>query len=161
MTRKVPQTTSSGSSVPSAAGSPSTAIRAGASLLAAGEKDVGGNSVSSPARVSVGAAPAAKSKYRAIPVEIDGIRFASKAERNRYLELKLLEHAGEISRLELQPSFKCVIDNKLVCTYRADFSYFDKSSRVVEDVKGMKTPVYRLKKKLVEALYPGVVIKEV
>jgi len=133
MARKVPQTTSSGSSVPSAAGSPSTAIRAGAPY----------------------------SKYRAIPVEIDGIRFASQAEGRRYAQLKMLEKAGLISRLELQPSFKCVIDNKLVCTYRADFSYFDKSSRVVEDVKGMKTPVYRLKKKLVEALYPGVKITEV
>ena len=101
------------------------------------------------------------SKYRAIPVEIDGIRFASQAEGRRYAQLKLLERAGEISRLELQPAFRCEINSKLVCTYRADFSYFTKSSRTVEDVKGMKTPVYRLKKKLVEALYPGVVIKEV
>lgn len=101
------------------------------------------------------------SKYRAIPVIIDNIRFASQAEGRRYAQLKLLERAGEISRLELQPAFRCEINGKLVCTYRADFAYFDKSSRKVEDVKGMKTPVYRLKKKLVEALYPGTVITEV
>ena len=100
-------------------------------------------------------------KFRAIPVVIDGIRFASQAEGRRYAELKLMEKSGAITRLQLQPSFKCLIDNKLVCTYRADFSYFTKTSRVVEDVKGVKTPVYRIKKKLVEALYPGVTITEV
>lgn len=100
-------------------------------------------------------------KYGAIPTTVDGITFASKAESRRYQELKLLERAGEISRLELQPSFKCEINGKLVCTYRADFSFFTKTERVIEDVKGVRTPVYRLKKKLVEALFPGVVIKEV
>ena len=101
------------------------------------------------------------SKYKAKPITIDGIRFASTKEGKRYTELKLLERAGEISRLELQPRYDITINGVKVCTYVADFSYFDKSSRVVEDVKGMKTPVYRLKRKLVEALYPGVKITEV
>lgn len=101
------------------------------------------------------------SKYKAIPVEIDGIRFASQAEGRRYAQLKLLERAGEISRLELQPSFKCEINGKLICTYRGDFRYFTKDGCITEDVKGVRTPTYRLKRKLVEALYPGVTITEV
>ena len=100
-------------------------------------------------------------KYRALPVEIDGIRFASQAEGRRYAYLKQLERLGDISRLELQPAFKCEINGKLVCTYRGDFRYFTKGGWVTEDVKGVRTPIFRLKKKLVEALFPGVVIKEV
>lgn len=46
-------------------------------------------------------------------------------------------------------------------TYRGDFSYFTDKGRVVEDVKGFATPVYRLKKKLIEAAYPGLKIIEV
>lgn len=102
-----------------------------------------------------------RSKYRAVAVWVDGIRFASRAEARRYGQLMLLQKLGEISGLELQPKFPITIGGTLVCSYVADFAYFDKEKRVIEDVKGMKTPVYRLKKKLVEAMYPGVVIVEV
>jgi hypothetical protein len=102
-----------------------------------------------------------KNKYRAVKTEVDGIMFDSKREAARYMELVLLERAGEISRLELQPKYDCVVNGKKICTYKADFRYFNANGSVVEDVKGMKTPVYRLKKKLVEALYPGVKIQEV
>ena len=101
------------------------------------------------------------SKYKANPITIDGIRFASQAEGRRYVQLKMLEKSGAISRLELQPSFKCEINGKLVCTYRGDFRYFTKDGCVTEDVKGVRTPIFRLKKKLVEALFPGVTIVEV
>ena len=103
------------------------------------------------------------SKYRNKKTEVDGIVFDSKAEANRYQELKLLERAGVITHLQLQPEYKCIIDSKLVCKYRADFRYIDheRQCTVVEDVKGYKTDVYRLKKKLVEALYPGTVIEEI
>jgi hypothetical protein len=103
------------------------------------------------------------SKYRAVKTEVDGILFDSKKEAKRYGELKLLEKAGEITQLELQPVFQCVVKEKKICSYRADFRYFDKKATgtmgqmgtmMVEDVKGFKTPVYRLKKKLVEALFP-------
>ena len=100
-------------------------------------------------------------KYRAVRTTVDGIAFASRAEARRYKELRLLERAGEISRLELQPVFPVTINGALICKYVADFVYFADGARVVEDVKGMVTPVYRLKKKLVEALYPGVKIVEV
>ena len=112
------------------------------------------------------------SKYRNIKTEIDGIWFDSKKEARRYQELKILEQANEISHLECQPAFPCIIEGKKICTYKADFRYFDKKKKgkqgqtgcqVVEDVKSpaSKTPVYRLKKKLVEALYIGVNIVEI
>jgi hypothetical protein len=97
-------------------------------------------------------------KYRAQPVVIDGIRFASKAEARRYGQLKLLEKAGEISGLQLQPKFPIVVNGVKVCAYIADFAYFTATGRVVEDVKGVQTPMFRLKRKLVEAIYPGVQI---
>ena len=102
-----------------------------------------------------------RSKYKAVKTEVDGIMFDSKREAARYMELRLLERAGEIKNLELQPAFECRIDGKKICTYKADFRYFTAKRSIVEDVKGVKTPVYRLKKKLVEALFPGVKIQEV
>ena len=102
-----------------------------------------------------------KNKYGAVKTKVDGILFDSKAEASRYMVLVLLERQGEIQRLELQPKFDCIVNSKKICSYRADFRYFTNRGVVVEDVKGMKTPVYRIKKKLVEALYPGVKIQEV
>tara|TARA_B100000927_G_scaffold288788_1_gene284085 strand:- start:4407 stop:4742 length:336 start_codon:yes stop_codon:yes gene_type:complete len=109
-------------------------------------------------------------KYRAIRTMVDGIYFDSKREANRYSELKIMEKAGIINSLKLQPEFKCMVNGKKVCTYKADFEYLMVDDigpqgqigyYIVEDVKGFKTPVYRLKKKLVEACYPGTVIKEI
>lgn len=90
------------------------------------------------------------SKYRAVPTFVDNIRFASKREAQRYQELKLLK----VEELELQPEFSIVIRGTKVCVYRADFAYRGPGGeRVIEDAKGIRTPVYRLKKKLVEAAY--------
>jgi hypothetical protein len=100
-------------------------------------------------------------KYRNVKTEVDGIVFDSKKEARRYGELTTLQAAGEISRLMLQPKFDIIVNGVKVTYYKADFAYFNKDERVIEDVKGVKTPVYRLKKKLVEALYPGVKIEEV
>jgi hypothetical protein len=104
---------------------------------------------------------AKKPKYGAKKTVIDGITFASAKEARRYSELSWLAKAGSISGLELQPRFPVVINGVKVCTYIADFAYFDGKSRVIEDVKGFKTPIYKLKKKLVEAVFVGVTIKEV
>ncbi len=101
-----------------------------------------------------------KNKFKAIKTEVDGVTFASKREAARYGQLKLLEKSGLITRLELQPSFPVSINGVPVFKYLADFAYFDGKRRVIEDAKGMKTPVYRIKKKCVEALY-GVKIEEV
>ena len=126
-----------------------------------------------------------KHKYRAIKTTVDGITFDSKKEAKRYTELKLLEKTGMITHLELQPTYDITINGAKICKYKADFRYFtvrqenreqytnskgewivatmtgDKEGQIVEDVKGFKTPIYRLKKKLVEACYPGTQIKEV
>jgi hypothetical protein len=101
-------------------------------------------------------------KYGNVPEWVDGIRFASRAEARRYQELKLLVRAGAISHLKIQPSYKLVVNGVKVATYRADFHYDENGRLVVEDVKSRPTmtPVYRLKKKLLKALY-DIDIKEV
>ena len=94
-------------------------------------------------------------KYRAVKTVVDGIRFDSKAEAQRYRDLSLLCFAGNIASLEWQVSFPLVVGDVTICSYVADFRYTSVPSGeiVVEDVKGVCTPVYRLKKKLVRALY--------
>lgn len=100
-------------------------------------------------------------KYHAVPTTLDGIRFDSKAEAARYATLKRMQAVGAIRDLEIKPKFPCEVGGRKVCTYIADFGYItDKDGRVIEDVKGVKTAIYRLKKKLVEALH-GVQIVEV
>tara|TARA_R110000824_G_scaffold352968_1_gene540110 strand:+ start:403 stop:723 length:321 start_codon:yes stop_codon:yes gene_type:complete len=94
-----------------------------------------------------------KNKYNAKKTNVDGITFDSKRESRRYLELKTLLHAGHISDLELQIPFPCIVNDKKICSYKADFAYIQDGKRVVEDVKGFVTRDFRLKKKLVEALH--------
>ena len=90
------------------------------------------------------------SKYRNVAIKIDDIRFASKKEAARYQQLKLLERAGNISGLELQKSFTLVPKQGglRAVTYRADFCYQYNGHQVVEDVKGILTPVYVIKRAL-------------
>lgn len=98
-----------------------------------------------------------KSKYHSKKVEVDGIKFDSKREAGRYMELKILLEAGEISDLELQKSYELIPSQKdenekvieRSCKYKADFVYKDKDGNtVVEDTKGKKTPEYVIKRKL-------------
>jgi hypothetical protein len=90
-------------------------------------------------------------KFNAKACVIDGIRFSSQKEARRYVELKLLARAGQIKELEMQAPIIFQINGKPMFKYLADFSYFENGSRVVEDVKGVRTPLYKLKKKLIEA----------
>lgn len=101
-------------------------------------------------------------KYRAIRTEVDGIVFHSKREAARYSELKMLQKIGMIRNLVLQPRFPLMVEGTKICDYVADFSYFEKDSErlVVEDPKGVKTPVYRIKFKLFHACYPHLRITE-
>lgn len=98
-----------------------------------------------------------KNKFRAVAVTIDGIRFASKKEAARYNELKLLEKAKEIFGLEVHPRFRIVVNDKRICTYVADFRYWDERSGRdrVEDVKGYKKGaaynLFKLKKAMLLA----------
>lgn len=92
---------------------------------------------------------------------VDGITFDSKREAARYLELRLLERSGAISNLRLQPKFELHVAGQKVCRYVADFAYLDSDTllAIVEDVKGIKTPVYRLKAKMLKAEY-GITVRE-
>lgn len=109
-----------------------------------------------------------KSKYRANKCVYDGIKFDSNREMSRYIDLKLLEQAGTISDLklqvkfELQPSYEFNGRKIRAITYVADFTYRDNRTNedVVEDSKGFRTEVYKLKKKMFEYLYK-IEIKEV
>lgn len=97
-----------------------------------------------------------KNKYGAVRIEVDGISFASKAEARRYGELMLLSQARQIKMLTLQPRFKLIVKDVLICTYVADFQYYDvlKKCDVVEDVKGFIAAHSKIKMKLFQALYP-------
>lgn len=119
-------------------------------------------------------------KYHARKITVDGITFDSQKEARRYSELLLLVKAGEISDLRRQVKFELIpaqrepdvtgprggiIKGKVIereVAYYADFVYRDKRTdrTVVEDVKGMRTEVYNLKRKLMLWRY-GIKIKEV
>lgn len=95
-----------------------------------------------------------KHKYNARKTVVDGIVFDSKKEADRYIKLKLLARAEKIMDLKHPYPFPFYIGNKMIFSYWADFEYFlPTGERIVEDVKGYKTPVYRLKKKLIEAQF--------
>lgn len=88
--------------------------------------------------------------------------FDSRGEFIRWHELLLLEKAGEIRQLERQPALGFMENDKLMFTYRADFRYLEGNeggSYVIEDFKGFRTPLYKLKKKLIEAQH-GIEIRE-
>jgi hypothetical protein len=96
-----------------------------------------------------------RSKYGARRTEYDGRTFDSAAEARHYAELKLREKAGEIEGLVCQPKIPISLDGQHVCTYIADFLYVDAKTRelVIEDVKGVRTAVYQIKRKLVECVH--------
>ena len=100
-------------------------------------------------------------KYHAKKTAVDGITFDSRKEAERYKELKALERVRKIDGLELQPRFELQESFKhkgktiRKIEYVADFLYLDLSTLelVVEDVKGVKTDVYKLKKKIFLKIY--------
>ena len=108
-------------------------------------------------------------KYRNKKVQINNYVFDSIAESRRYKELALLEKAKVIENLQLQPrfllqeSFKKNGKTYRKITYKADFYYFDNhlGKYIVEDVKGFKTDVYKLKKKMFEYKYPELELEEI
>jgi hypothetical protein len=94
-----------------------------------------------------------RTKYNNTRVVVDGYKFDSKREATRYGVLKMLAMAGEITELEVHPEYDLTTNGVSVCKYEADFSYLRNEKRVVEDVKGVRTPVYKIKKKLMRAIY--------
>lgn len=101
--------------------------------------------------------PAKPSKYRAVLTECDGIKFQSKKEAAYYRELLCRVHAGEVKYFLRQVPFDLIGGTK----YRVDFMEVlaDGKIRWV-DVKGFRTPIYKMKCRIVEASYP-VKIEEV
>jgi len=107
--------------------------------------------------------PQKKAKYNNVKVEFDGKIFDSMKERDRYISLRYLVGAGDITELECQVTFRLESDDKKICDYVADFVYQRNGEMIVEDVKSAMTrrlAVYRLKKKLLLAQYK-IEIKEV
>ena len=106
-----------------------------------------------------------RSKYHAKKTVVDGITFDSKREAERYLVLKGMEEDGTIEdlrrqvRYELIPAFDVDGRHYRPVFYVADFVYVEDGKEVVEDVKGMRTDVYRLKSKLFARRY-GMSIRE-
>ena len=103
-------------------------------------------------------------KYHAKQTIVNGIKFPSILEANRYSQLLLLLRAGEIANLKLQVEF--VINQAYTdaetgermrsVIYIADFMYFDVRTKrtVVEDTKGIETAVFKIKWRQVKELYP-------
>jgi len=108
------------------------------------------------------------SKYHNKITYFNGIRFDSAKEANRYRELLLMQRAGIIQNLERQVYYMLkptqrdkngkVLFSKM--GYKADFVYQRDGKLVVEDVKGVKTPLYKWKKAEMFEKY-GILIQEV
>jgi hypothetical protein len=101
------------------------------------------------------------SKYHARRTKVGNIWFDSAAEARRYGELRLMEKAGVISELELQVPYPLCVAGHRICLYKADFRYFDRERQVwvVEDVKGVRTAEYKIKRNLMRAIH-GIEILE-
>ena len=110
-----------------------------------------------------------KTKYGNVKAKLDGHLFDSRKEAKRYRDLLLLEAAGEISHLELQPRYvlwkgRTIRGERLrAITYTADFRYQEGGRTTVEDVKSTPTrrkTDYVIRKKLFMGLHPEIVFKE-
>ena len=100
-----------------------------------------------------------RSKYGNRRTYVDGIAFDSAKEATRYKVLLILQGQGHIQHLILQPRFDLVVNEVKIATYTADFQYVEDGEFIVEDVKGVRTRDYQIKKKLLKALY-GITVYE-
>ena len=108
-------------------------------------------------------------KYHNKKTEVDGIVFDSKAEARRYEELRMMEKMGLIHDLKRQVPYTLIKGDRWMSEnnrkhrdtiYKADFTYFENGHLVVEDVKGVRTEGYRIKRELMKDRY-GIEIREV
>lgn len=115
-----------------------------------------------PRKISFGTS--GNQKFRNKPTIVDGIRFPSKKEAQRWKDLLLLQANGEVRNIRRQVEYRLEVLGMLICKYRADFVYDELrasvwTDEIVEDVKGYRTPEYRLKRKLMKACL-GIEIRE-
>jgi len=100
-------------------------------------------------------------KYRNKITEIDGIKFRSAKEAKYYGKLKMLLGKGDLLDFKMQVKYKLEVNGIKITTYTADFvETWSKSGVKVVDVKGMRLPLYLIKKQLMLAVH-GITIKEV
>lgn len=102
-----------------------------------------------------------KNKFNAIRVEHDGIWFDSKKELARFIDLKLLEKAKEITDLNVHPCYTLRAFDEIICKFIPDFTYIEKGEWIVEDVKSDPTitPSFRIKLKLFHANFPSALFR--
>lgn len=99
-------------------------------------------------------------KYKARRTECNqGHTHDSAKEAKRCNELHLLQRAGQISGLETQRPYDIAVNGKKICRYVADFTYTERGAFVAEDTKGFRTPEYKLKSKLMSAVF-GIDVRE-
>lgn len=101
------------------------------------------------------------SKYNARRVTLDGIAFDSVAESRRYVELRLMERAGAIESLRVHPRYELLPkeNGQRAVRYEGDFEYREGGRVVCEDLKGVQTPVFRLKANLFRRRYPEIELR--
>ena len=97
-------------------------------------------------------------KYNAKKTEFMGYKFDSKWEAERYGQLASMQMAGVVKDLERQVKYEIVVNNYKICRYVADFVYIlvhedGSKEKIVEDAKGVQTSDFKLKKKLMEAVF--------
>ena len=102
------------------------------------------------------------SKYKNKKTIFCGFKFDSKAEAAWYHHLHQLQQLKVISDLELQPKFELTSKSgKKIATYKADFRFRENNKTVVDDVKGVQTSLYKLKRKFFLAEYPDFKFREI
>lgn len=101
-----------------------------------------------------------RAKYGAVRTTVDGHAFDSMFEGRTYAQLMLEYRAGLARAVIRQPVYPLIVNGVCVGRYIADFEVhrFDGEIQVI-DCKGVKTPTYRLKKRLFEALYPHRIVE--
>ena len=103
---------------------------------------------------------APRKKYGNRRTEYAGVTYDSAKEARRAAELDLLLRAGDIADLQRQKTYPLDVNGVPICRYRADFVYRRGADTIVEDVKGFKTPEYKIKAALMKAVF-NIEVREV
>lgn len=99
--------------------------------------------------------PKRKNKYNNLLTEYKGVKYHSRLEARYAALLDIREKAKEVENIKRQEKFPLEVNGEKIGTYIADFSFFDKAQKVnrVVDIKGVETDLFKIKKKLVKAIY--------